>query len=259
MYGHGEAERLLRQALGTRLQEITITSKYGLEPPPQSPLRRLARSVLQPFPSLKRRFQRPAVSQADAPIEDPSLPPLTAAEAQRSLDRSLGNLGVNTLDLLLMHEATPGRLGDPRLLETLQRSKEAGKIREFGIGSRRARVEACLLQRPDYCRFLQYEWSVFASPQSALEQHPHILHGSLGSGYVASADELDCWSAAVNLDLRSPGLLQRLLLKASLLHNMGSVVLFSTRTLANIQANVATAEDTGLEAAARAFHAVLHA
>ena len=254
MYAFGEAERLLAQALGMNLREVTITTKYGLNPTKPSLLRRFARTLLQPFPALKRRLQSDPPNVLDEPLEDPSLPPFNAVEAQRSIDQSLRNLGVNTIDLLLLHEATPGRLQDPALLETLERNVVAGKIRQFGIGSRSKRVLACVQEHPEYCRFLQYEWSIFSAPQPALEQYARILHGSVGGSHKASPLQLDLWSHTLNLDLRAPGMLPRLLLKASLLHNAGHITLFSTRTHANIRANVRTAEDASLEAPARAFH-----
>jgi aryl-alcohol dehydrogenase-like predicted oxidoreductase len=135
------------------VREVTITTKYGLNPPKPSLLRRFARTVLQPFPALKRRLQSDPPNVFDESLEDPSMPPFNAVEAQRSIDQSLRNLGVNTIDLLLLHEATPGRLQDPALLETLERNVVAGKIRQFGIGSRSKRVLACVQDTPSIAVF----------------------------------------------------------------------------------------------------------
>lgn len=257
MYGFGQAECLLREALGSRLQQVTITTKYGLTAPIDSPWRRTARRLLTPFPGLHRRLRRNAVLPTDSePLEDPQAFPLTAAGAQASIDRSLRHLGVETLDLFLLHEATPGRLHDSALFDLLEQNRTAGKLREFGIGSRRSRVTACLEQCPAYCRFVQYEWSAFATPSRLLKAHPRSVHGSLGSAQPAWMRDpalLDCWSDTVRLDLHRPGTVPALLLKASLLANAGHIVLFSTRTPERIRANIATAEDGSLEEPARAF------
>jgi len=270
MYGFGKSERLLREALGDR-PDITITTKYGLAPPANSsfiaPIHQFARNVLTPFPGLRRSLQLSTGRlQRSAGGETPSDPPLSAVEAEKSIENSLRELGTLRIDLLLLHEATPERLIDERLLSVLERSKAAGKIGEFGVGSRSDRLIACVEQCPEYCRFLQYEWSAFSTVPSSLEDYPHINHGSLRgvrADFIVSLmrddDLLKRWCDATNADLRTPGMINRLLLKASILHNAGHIVLFSTRSLANIQNNVRTSQDARLDASATALQQLIQA
>jgi D-threo-aldose 1-dehydrogenase len=259
MYGFGRSEKLLSEALGGRLQDVTVTTKYGMSPPRRSgwiaPVHRLARSALASFPALRQRLREAAVPVAE------QLPMLTGAELAKSLEASLRGLGVGTIDLLLLHEAYPERIAKDDLLTALVRSREAGKIRSFGVGSRSERVAACVRETPEFCDVVQFEWSVFANPAAELERRDRILHGSLGSpraGFVEwlarDAGRLDRWSCETGADLREPGMLNRLLLKASLVHNQGHIVLFSTRTASNIRENVRTAEDPRLEAPAKVLH-----
>lgn len=257
MYGFGRSERLLRDALGSRMREVTVTTKYGLEPPKNSrwiaPIHQLARAVLSPFPALKRRAQGAGITFH----EEPQVP-LVAKMAQASLDASLRELGVETIDLLLLHEATPRRLPDDELLEVLERSRNAGKIRQFGVGSRREWVADCLRETPQYCPVVQCEWSVFTNDQLDLAGRAKIHHGSLGgerteflAWLAADTARRAHWSEQVGYDLAETATVNRLILKAAIEHNRGGIVLFSTRTLANIRENVATAQDDRLAQPAR--------
>jgi hypothetical protein len=61
------------------------------------------------------------------------------------------------------------------------------------------------------------------------------------------------------VDLREPGIINRLLFKASLENHAGHIVLFSTRTVANIKSNVQTASDKSLAVPAQLLKNLVHA
>ena len=260
LYAFGRSEELLREALGSNLQSVTVTTKYGLSPPARSswigPAHRLARTALAALPTLRRRLRSSMTEAAD--------PPLTAADAQRSIDESRRLLGLETIDLLLLHEATPERLLDPALLDTLERSKTAGRIREFGTGSRRERVRACLAQRSAFCNIVQFEWSAFLPSCDELDRCNCIVHGSLNGPREALQDWLrddgercDRWCEQTGIDLHTEGMVARLLLKASLIHHAGRIVLFSARSPRRIYDNVVTEENNSLLRPAIAFHRLI--
>lgn len=262
LYAFGRSERLLRDALGGNLQHVTVTTKYGLTPPAHSawigPVHRVARTMLSALPAVRKRLR------ANVASPHGNDPPLTAAAAEASIAASLHHLGVDSIDLLLLHEATPERLADPRLMDLLEKEKTFGRLRQFGVGSRRDRVLACLEQRPDFCRMVQFEWSVFSSPCAELDRRERIVHGSLNAPLQTFQEWLfgdskrcDRWCSDTNADLRVPGMIARLLLKASLVHNAGTIVLFSTRNPTRIQDNIATAEDESLRGAASTFYSLV--
>ena len=263
LYGFGRSESMLREAFGKRLQDVTITTKYGLAAPAHSswigPLHRLAKAVLSPLPGMKRVLQKTRGAEE-------AEPPLTAAAAGQSIDNSLRQLGVETIDLLLLHEATPDRLRDQDLLGLLEDYRHRGKIRQFGVGSRSERVCACLRERPDFCPIVQFEWNVFSAMDPELATLPRIVHGSLTGPRAAfttwlleDAQRCARWSLLAGVDLREPGIINRLLFKASLENHAGHIVLFSTRTVANIKSNVQTASDKSLAAPARVLKNLVHA
>jgi len=65
------------------------------------------------------------------------------------------------------------------------------------------------------------------------------------------------WSETVGADLSDSGKLASLMLKASLVANPESVVLFSSKSPGHISANVRTALDGTLDAPARKLHQMI--
>jgi len=114
--------------------------------------------------------------------------------------------------------------------------------------------------RPEYCGTMQFEWSVVDAPvpampgfrihHRALTHHFHEMHEALTQDAARCAR----WSEAVGMDLRKSETLAGLMLKASLLENPASVILFSSKRPAHIERNVQLAGDAGLDAPARRLY-----
>jgi D-threo-aldose 1-dehydrogenase len=262
MYGYGEAESCLGEFLQHHRDEITVTTKFGIAPPKKSTLIKLGRSIVGPvakqFPSLKQRLAH----AASTAIRNPERPAFTAAEAKASLDRSLVALRTRHIDLWLLHEATDADLNDDTLLALLEAEVKKGTIGAFGIGSSASKISVLLSSHPAYCRTLQYEWSVLDTqiPDSSCAPF-RIHHGSLTANFRALHTALinnqplcQRWSASTDTELSNPEALALLLLKAALLMNPNSIILFSSKKPAHIQANVCAAADTTLELPARRLY-----
>jgi D-threo-aldose 1-dehydrogenase len=262
MYGYGEAESCLGEFLQHHRGQITITTKYGIAPPKKSPIIKLGRSIAGPIlkqlPSLKRSLTH----AAHTAIRSPERPTFTAAAAKASLDRSLLALRTNHIDLWLLHEATAADLHDDTLLSLLEAEVKRGTISAFGIGSSAGKIPALLATHPAYCRTLQYEWSLLDSQIPAAPSEPfRIHHSTLTKNFHAIHQSLvnnkplcQRWSASTNTDLSHPEALAHLMLKASLVLNPTSIILFSSKNPAHIHANVRTAADTTLERPARQLY-----
>jgi aryl-alcohol dehydrogenase-like predicted oxidoreductase len=260
MYGYGEAESCLGDFLQNHRGQITITTKYGIAPPKKSALIKLGRSIAGPIlkqlPSLKQRLAH----AAKAATHNPERPSFTAAQAKASLDRSLTALRTGHIDLWLLHEATAADLQDATLLHLLEAEKKKGTIGAFGIGSAADKIPALFATHPAYCRTLQYEWSVLDSPipdtvpfrihHGALTKNFHAIHQSI----INKKSLSQRWSEATNTDLTHAEALAHLMLKASLIMNPTSIILFSSKNPAHIQANARTAADTSLELPARQLY-----
>jgi aryl-alcohol dehydrogenase-like predicted oxidoreductase len=255
MYGYGEAESCLGDFLQNRRGQITVTTKYGIAPPKKSAIIKLGRSLAGPIvkqlPSLKQRLAQ----AANAATRNSERPIFTAAQAKACLDQSLLALRTDHIDLWLLHEATAADLRDDTLLSLLEAEVKKGTIGAFGIGSSADKIPALLATQPAYCRTLQYEWSILDAPipdtpikpfrihHRALTENFRALHAAL----IKNQPVCQRWSTSTNTDLGSPEALAHLMLKASLVMNPTSIILFSSKNPAHIEANVRIAADTRLE------------
>jgi D-threo-aldose 1-dehydrogenase len=263
MYGYGQAESCVGEFLGRRRADVTVTTKYGIPPARHQGLIGLARSIVRPVvkavPGLKQSFAK-AAGRVTRPGQKTSF---TAAQAKESLKRSLRELRTDRIDVWLLHEVTADDLQDEGLLRLLEDSVAAGTIGAFGVGSERERIGALLAARPEYCRTVQFEWSVmdaavgettsFRIHHRALTDNFRRLHAEL----VSDKGRLARWSEETGHDLRDREALAALMLKASLVENSGSIVLFSSKSAAHIAHNAGVAADAMLEPAAKRLYALV--
>lgn len=263
MYGYGAAEDCLGEFAQRHQGQVTLTTKYGIPPAGRQSLLGLARSLAGPIvkriPAVKKRLAS-AAAAVSAPAARASF---TADEASQSLEHSLRALRTDRIDLWLLHEAEAADLQHDDLLRFLEDSRTQGKIGTFGIGSDARKVPALLRQHPAYCRVLQFEWSVldaaiglggpFRIHHRALTDNFRQLHGELHAGSARCKQ----WSEATGADLADREVLANLMLKASLVANPSSIILFSSKNPAHIAKNVAVAEDDALAEPARRLHVLV--
>lgn len=277
MYGFGDAEACLGDFMLRHKGHITVTTKFGIPPARGGAVARILRAVARPvarrFPALKERF-RPAPSQApSAAIFAPQKEEVTLRKlpnpvfrmetARTSLNHSLAALKTDHIDVWLLHEFTANDVQDERLLRFLEESVQLGKVGTFGVGSDRSQIDSLVQLHPEYCPVLQYEWSVFDSlppVTSSFRIHHRSLTNNFRSLHAALlTDDGRCssWSELVGADLSDPTILAKLMLKAAVLLNPESVVLFSSKTSRHIQANAALMSDDSLTAPALALYRVV--
>ena len=131
LYGYGEAEAVLGEALRGRRDRVVIASKFGLAATRTASalrgLKPLAQSAIAAVPAL-RPLIRSLVGTARTPE------PLTPAAARISLHESLRALKTDYLDILLLHEGQPADLGH-EMLAFLEGELSAGTIRAYGAAS----------------------------------------------------------------------------------------------------------------------------
>jgi D-threo-aldose 1-dehydrogenase len=260
MYGYGEAESCLGEFLHRHRGQVTITTKYGILPARKTSLislgRRIAGPVVKRLPQVKQHLAQ----AVNAATRNNSRPAFTAADAKASLDRSLTALRTDHIDLWLLHEAKTSDLHDDTLLRLLEDLVQQGTIASFGIGSSSDKIPALLAERPAYCRTLQYEWSILDAPISAFGSF-RIHHRSLTDNFraihaalVKNKSLCQRWSATTNSDLSRPETVAHLMLKAALVMNPSSIILFASKNPKHIQVNVDTASDPILERPARRLY-----
>jgi aryl-alcohol dehydrogenase-like predicted oxidoreductase len=178
-------------------------------------------------------------------------------------------LRTERIDLLLLHEATADDLredsGGEGLMRMLEDAVAAGTIGSFGVDGEREMVRTLAIKRPRYSRTMQFEWSVMDAPVPAMPgfRIHHRARTDNFAGFHAGLleDRVRCakWSETVGADLADGCVLASLMLKAALMENPESVILFSSKNPEHIRRNVETAGDAALEAPAKKLYGVVQA
>ncbi len=233
-YGFGEAEECVGRFLARHPGEVTVTTKYGIEPIWSRAATRyariVARRVLAASPSLRDRVAR---ATARPQAGSSARPPLTVQGARDCLQRSLRTLRVERLDVWLLHEATVDDLRDDRLLGLLEDAVQRGDVGIFGIGSERSKISELWKEHPEYCRVLQTDWSVLDAPrrhEGTLQVHHSTLAGitDLHAALTRTPQDIRRHTEEVGADISDQRVLAGLLIRAAVVNNPDGIVLFSS-------------------------------
>jgi D-threo-aldose 1-dehydrogenase len=236
MYGLGQAEAELGRFVRARRSEVTIATKFGIEPRRSvSSLARLqgpVRTVLARWPALRGAVKRRG-DALDAPRQ------YDARTARRSLEASLAQVGTEYFDILFVHGARHS--DDVRVAELCEFAEEAkreGKIRSWGVSSEDT-SGASLVNAFGREAVLQTRYDIFSSlGPAAGDGRPLILFGILASalsyltGCIA-ADQRASKRFAELCEARATSLADYLLLDA-LYARENAVVLVSTTQPARV-------------------------
>ena len=161
VYGMGHAESILGEFLKHKRNEVTITTKFGLNPlsTPMGSLNlnlllRLKKAI-QKYPAFYKLVRRNITSQKPA-----ALSPYSISEAQKSIYKSLAELKTDHIDCLLLHEATINDANNQELIEFLEKLKKDGIVLNYGIGSDYSKYEDDCSNFPDRFDVFQFEHSI---------------------------------------------------------------------------------------------------
>jgi aryl-alcohol dehydrogenase-like predicted oxidoreductase len=139
LYGYGEAEALVGEALQGRRDKVVIASKFGLDAPRAAGalrmLKPMAQTLVASVPGV-RRVLRSLVGGAAQAADRFSI-----ASARAALDQSLAALRTDYLDIWFLHDCAADDLTD-ELRDFLEAQIAAGKIRAYGVASDIATVAA---------------------------------------------------------------------------------------------------------------------
>jgi D-threo-aldose 1-dehydrogenase len=236
-YGYGESEEILGGFLKTRRVEVTITTKFGIQPPRRSSALGIAvragRRILRVLPSARRMVQ----TRTQGLIQGGAF---SVDDARSSLDTSLRELGTDYVDFYLLHEyVADGRPVD-ELVAFLEGAVRAGKVGRFGIGTGIENILAALRYEPRLCDVLQFENNVMKEnasklPSGTAKERLVITQGAVGHayrilssfllGHSAKARE---WSEKLGADCSQAFTISGLLLNYAVAANPGGSVLFSS-------------------------------
>jgi D-threo-aldose 1-dehydrogenase len=250
-YSSGDAELVVGDFLKARRDQVTVTTKFGLQPPKMAgrlrPLILLARQLMKLSPALRK-----ALGDRSARMTRSGA--FSVEEAQASLEASLAALGVGHIDVYLLHEASSADCS-PELLDFLNRAVAAGTIGRFGTGSNFAKVFEIARDHPEFTDVLQFENSVIfrnlEQLRNSVSSHSFtITHGAFGRSFrglrehlARYPDVLKEWKKEIETDCGDPGILGELMLGAAVRANAGGIVLFSSTRPETIRRNVRSVEE----------------
>lgn len=245
-YGYGEAERVLGDFIGPRREQVTVTTKFGIQPGGLVRARwlnLLARRILRLLPFLRKTLSRQAQTVSRKGGFNP-------VGAKQSLEQSLMALKTDYVDLFLLHEPTHADAASTELHEYLKEEIRRGRIRAFGCGGDFGVIESIAAAKLPTSRWLQFNDNAlnrriegirlcgarcitYGPFKDALAPLSHWVKSTPGR----SAE----WERELGIDCRSEANLAALLQAASHARNSDGIVLFSTHRANRIAAAVEVA------------------
>jgi len=245
-YGFGEGEGILGRFLKSRRSEVTITTKFGIEPPRRTTALGVGlyfgRRIVRLLPAMRGFLQRGTQSLVKSGA-------FSAQQAQGSLETSLRELRTDHIDFYLLHDYIVSEQPPDELLAFLENSVKAGKIRSFGIGTSFEKVLQVLERQPRLCSVLQFQNSVLTRNSDYLPRDNSnrlvITHGALGGSYRSVLNFLEArrdvakdWAAKLGCHRLDEDTLSALMLNYAADANPKGLVLFSSRDPMRVSRNV---------------------
>ena len=237
-YGYGEAERVLGKFLTRRRDQVTITTKYGIQVPTVLKARwvnLLARRLLQLMPFMRKALSRQAQSMSTKCVFNP-------AEARKSLDQSLAALKTDYVDLFLLHEPTFADAASDEIHSFLEDELQRGRIRAFGCGGDYRVIQSIATAELPTAKWVQFEDNVLQRNIERIRPDGGccITFGSF-KALSALTQWLESvpgrcaqWERELGCDCRSQDAVAGLLQAGSHARNADGIVLFSTGRLDRI-------------------------
>jgi D-threo-aldose 1-dehydrogenase len=245
-YGYGQAEGILGRFLKSRRSEVTISTKFGINPPKRTRALGIGlyvgRGIVRLLPAVRGFLHRGTQSLVKRGA-------FGVQQAQESLETSLRELSTDHVDFFLLHDYVVTERFPDELLTFLVGLVKAGKTRSFGIGTTFENVAQALERQPQLCRVLQFQNSVLTRNTDYLAQGNSdrlvITHGALGEGYHSLLNFLNArrdlakdWSAKLGCSLLHEETLSALMLNYAADANPNGLVLFSSRDPMRVSRNV---------------------
>ena len=251
-YNQGLAEDVLGEFVQSHRDEVTIATKFGIEPSlpsvTRSPfIRKAARTVMNFSPTVRRLVGRASIGTL-------STGRFTISAAQKSVERSLRALRTERIDVLLLHDCKPQDLNQAEdLIEFLGRLVQQGTVCSFGVGTSIDSIAIISEQYPALTRVVQFANSALIRSFQKLQTPGAVVtHGPLAGSYTALRRFLSerpevarTWSRELDADISNPGLLSKFLLSYAMTANTRGPVVFSSRDPDRLRENASLLRESG--------------
>jgi aryl-alcohol dehydrogenase-like predicted oxidoreductase len=133
MYTQGESERLVGEAFRGQRERVVIATKFGYVMPAQKQLVARVKPLLKPFVTRMRLRSRQVHGRLRGTVSQQDF---SGAYIERAVEASLRRLKSDYIDVYQLHDPPPAVLEGGQFVEPLERLREQGKIRSWGIACR---------------------------------------------------------------------------------------------------------------------------
>jgi D-threo-aldose 1-dehydrogenase len=245
MYGLGRVEAILGKFIHSRRDQVTVTTKFGIQLNAQASLLSYVQSGIRRAMALSPRLLQLVRRRAARAYRAEAF---GVEDARKSLEQSLRELKTDYVDLFLLHECSASSVQGEDLLGFLENLVRAGTIRGFGIATTFANTLAICDEAPAFARVVQFENDILRDHVGKLPDagtRAVITHGGLSGALeavhrVVSADPLVRveWSESLGVDCSDRRMLAALLLRYCLEANPEGIVLFHSNSPEHIKENI---------------------
>jgi aryl-alcohol dehydrogenase-like predicted oxidoreductase len=264
VYGLGRIETEVGKFSQGRRERLVLATKFGLQVKKASGIasavQGVGRRVLAMIPAL-RRAVRNRSSMFYAPKN------FDVATAKRSLEESLRALRTDYIDIFLLHEPELAAVKDTGVWEYLQRAKELGLIRAWGVAGYPGQIKpVCdaipalvkVIQTPNDVVSHQLEQFRVYSDAGLITFSPYSgAYDKLRALMTDNPDLVEEFMRTTNIDLRHRGTLAKLMLGYCLRANSSGVTLFFSGRAEGVGENAAAWKNGYSEESVRAFEGLV--
>ena len=258
MYGLGRAEAELAPVLKHRRGDMTITTKFGIDPTAmargvsrlQGPLRVVARALPGFGEELRALGKGPSSSWVGRLLYTSA--GYSAQAARLSLTRSLRTLRTDYIDVFVLHDPVGHLLSQaPALVAYLNHERDVGHIRCWGVAGEPTDLQTVAQKLQETIPLLELRDDIFLP-------RPDVTRGTAGAtitfGVLGRAlpvlrkfflqfpEERDAWNTRIGHDLGDTTALPMLLIREALRRNTTGSVLISSTRLDRVRVAVANAD-----------------
>lgn len=239
-YGLGATEAELGRFLRGKRDAVVIATKFGL---PLPPLARAVRVVQRPARAVLARAPRARSAAQANPATHASDFRFDPLEARESLEKSMQRMGVDRVDILLLHDPSPNSFDPDDVRTLLDDLCERGYIGRWGVAGEPARTQDAVtaLQRPDLV--IQTRADGLANRVPSIVRDADITYGVLARAMStilahtrADSQTRRRWHEETGFDCGDNDELAILLLEEALRARQGRVVLMSTTQRSRVAA-----------------------